>query len=199
MQKIITIMLLLLAIVSLMTGCTLPLIGSTAHKKLPALTIEDAVRRTNGCDPPLNTIEIKSTYLLDHGSLIVYTAVCPPSPGQPMNLPVYGFAQVFRQMGGWMDGSGLSVGTLDSPAAGALIDVNRGGSVSDDGKNYFVLFGKVYSPRVAALEIVLSNDERRRETPQNGYFAFMIDNGMDVQQLRVLDANGNILQQQSFN
>ncbi|HEX6291423.1 MAG TPA: hypothetical protein VFZ66_19725 [Herpetosiphonaceae bacterium] len=199
MRKILTFVLLLLASLLPMTGCNLPFVGSGSSNKLPALTLEEAVRRTNGCDPPLDTIQIQSTYPLARGSLIVYTAICPPNPGQPMNLPVYGFAEVVREIGGWVDGAGLSIGTLDSPAPDALIDVHRGGSVSDDGKSYVVMFGRVYSPQVAALEIVLFNGERRREVPQNGYFALMIEDGMAIQQLQVLDENGTALQKQSYN
>ncbi|MAT96672.1 MAG: hypothetical protein CL608_05970 [Anaerolineaceae bacterium] len=131
----------------------------------------------------------------DEGAIVVFTGDDPQQTGYTM----MGFA-VFRQdLGSWNEGQIGSSSRQAEELTGKLIDYmltdfNFQGKGRDLTFDYRLLAGEILSPTAESIEAVLEDGTVLQDEGEDDVFAFKIEVSHNFCELRVLDAQENILE-----
>jgi hypothetical protein len=181
--------LLLLLVLGLLASCS-----SLIRSPVPAApSMEAAIEQINGCNAPLQDLQIRGVRPWQQGFVVLYTATCPPQQGVPDPMPQFGHAFVRQTGSQWFHGSGLSLNMREFHPT-EFADIGRARGSDEQRQNRFaVLFGRA-RPEVAAVEVVFDDGSSQRDPITNELFAVVWDGRAKAINLRLLGANGKLLQ-----
>jgi hypothetical protein len=173
----------------LVSNCTYPRVATDSA----APSMEAAIEQINGCNAPLQNLQIRGVRPWQQGFVVLYTATCPPQQGVPDPMPQFGHAFVRQTGSQWFHGSGLSLNMREFHPT-EFADIGRARGSDEQRQNRFaVLFGRA-RPEVAAVEVVFDDGSSQRDPITNELFAVVWDGRAKAINLRLLGVNGELLQ-----
>lgn len=152
-----------------------------------APTPAEAVRRTVAASPEVAaTLRVLGTRETAAGVVVLYT-VRQPANGERPAMEMLHYSLVERRWGGWRPTSGGGFGSSEPTPPENLVEygTSRG--------DFTIVFGRVLSPDVAAVETRLDNDQALRDDTTGEVFALLAPAGSTPCELRVLGADGRVL------
>lgn len=162
-------------------------------------TAEEAVRQfvTGGANVApqiVQSFRVHSTRPTDDGAVVIYSKVDPEYPG--IKFVKYMFTKRVPQ--GWITTQGGGFGRAQE-GTGQLVEhdvmVHSGGSGINSLGPYVIVYGLVLEPnKVAAVEAEFDTGEVVRDKAVGGVFALIGEGASRATEIRVLDKNGNQLQ-----
>ncbi len=181
-NKILSIVLVLLI---LMMGCS-------ASQQVESRFRERVVPNTIGSSSALDKFGIR---YFDEGAIVVFTGDDPQQAGYAM----MGFAVFRRDLGTWDEGQVGSSSRQEDQLTGNLIDYtlrdfNFQGKGRDLTFDYRLLAGEILSPTAESIEAVLDDGTILQDEGDGEVFAFSTGVARSFCELRVLDAQGNVLE-----
>lgn len=181
-NKILSIVLVLLI---LMMGCS-------ASQQVESRFRERVVPNTIGSSSALDKFGIR---YFDEGAIVVFTGDDPQQAGYAM----MGFAVFRRDLGTWDEGQVGSSSRQEDQLTGNLIDYtlrdfNFQGKGRDLTFDYRLLAGEILSPTAESIEAVLDDGTILQDAGEDDVFAFKTEVAHNFCELRVLDAQGKILE-----
>ncbi|MCC6602316.1 MAG: hypothetical protein IT327_03840 [Anaerolineae bacterium] len=180
----------LIGFILLMLLLMLP--GCTASQQVESRFRERVLPNTLGSSSALDKFGIR---YFDEGAIVLFTGDDPQQAGYSM----MGYA-VFRQdLGTWHEGQIGSSTRLAEDLTGKLIDYalsdfNFQGKGRDLTFDYRLLAGEILSPTAESIEAVLDDGTVLQDEGEDDVFAFRVEVAPSFCQLRVLDAQGNVLE-----
>jgi hypothetical protein len=167
------------------------------------LSPEDVVRRNLGNICPQNTVaedfHVLNTRKWSARKIVVYRVNCRSENVIPVkNRNFLGHQVVVRKGLGWQaSGSGDRLEVLPQPP-GELVHYGIGLNQKNvGGDRHTVIYGEVLKPKVAAVEATFDNGRTLRDEGKDGILAMVLPEAVEVREIRVLGADGQILQRDS--
>ena len=181
----------LLLFVILLSACSLPLTGGVP--RVHGATPEDVAHRhvPNLARPAPAHVQIHGTRETPHGVVVLYTAAMPQQDGPP-NPPNMGYVLTKEQGGTWQ----VTESTYGaSHAAPGQLVAYRTGPFGGSARNAWIVYGRVFDPNVAAVEVAFDTGQVLRDRVTGDMFSLSATNATTACEVRALDAQGVVLQQ----
>ena len=118
------------------------------------------------------------------GGVLVTHHYAVSEPGQPLR-PEFGYAFVELRHGGWSVYRAELQGMAGSPARVSYASADLGAAL--------LVYGRILDPRIAAVEMTTDRGQIVREMVSNGGFTLLARDAQALQELRLLDLQGQIL------
>lgn len=168
------------------------LLGCTASQQMESKFRERVLPNTIGSIAALDKFGIRYS---DEGAIVLFTGDDPQQAGYSM----MGYAVFRRDLGTWHEGQIGSSSRLAEDLTGKLIDYalsdfNFQGKGRDLTFDYRLLAGEILSPTAESIEAVLDDGTVLQDEGEDDVFAFRVEVARSFCQLRVLDAQGNVLE-----
>ncbi|MDJ0734268.1 MAG: hypothetical protein QNJ47_09365 [Nostocaceae cyanobacterium] len=150
------------------------------------------------CPPEKNAIEdfrILGSRDWSRGKIVVYEAICrSKDPSQP-SMQLFGHQIFVRSLFRWQFISGGTSGSSlnAQPSPKQLVDYSSGSGGSGNYQRA-VVSGRILNPEVTAVIAIFNNGRIIRDSGADGIFAMVSSGASEVCELRVLGANGKVLQ-----
>ncbi len=166
--------------------------GCTATQQVESKFRERVLPNTIGSSSALDKFGIR---YFDEGAIVVFTGDDPQQAGYIM----MGYAVFRRDLGTWHEGQIGNSSRLAEDLTGKLIDYalsdfnfqGKGRNLTFD---YRLLAGEILSPTAESIEAVLDDGTVLQDEGEDDVFAFSVEVTRSFCQLRVLDAQGNVLE-----
>ncbi|MBD1841036.1 hypothetical protein [Coleofasciculus sp. FACHB-501] len=183
----------------------LPLIGllalfaSSCSSERVAATPEQVVRQNNLCSSPTTQAQdfrVLGTRQWSQGVVVLYSAICPSSDRKQAPPQILGYSVLVRKGSGWEQiGNDSAEFFLDRPQLPPeeLVWYGSSNYSNNKGETYALTYGKVLSPKVAAVEITFDNGKILRDEATNGVFVLISPGANHSCQMRVLGKDDKIL------
>lgn len=170
----------------------LMLLGCSASQQVESRFRERVVPNTIGSSSALDKFGIR---YFDEGAIVVFTGDDPQQAGYAM----MGYAVFRRDLGSWNEGQiGSSSRQVENLTGNlidyALRDFNFQGKGRDLTFDYRLLAGEILSPTAESIEAVLDDGTILQDEGDGEVFAFSVEVARSFCELRVLDAQGNVLE-----
>lgn len=168
------------------------MMGCTASQQVESRFRERVLPNTLGSSSALDKFGIR---YFDEGAIVLFTGDDPQRAGYVM----MGYAVFRRDLGMWNEGLVGSSSRQADQLTGELIDyslrdVNFEGKGRDLTFDYRLLAGEILSPTAESIEAVLDDGTVLQDEGEDDVFAFSVEVARSFCQLRVLDAQGNVLE-----
>ena len=167
------------------------------------LSPEYVVRRNLGNICPQNTVaedfHILSTRKWSAKKIVVYRVNCRSENVIPIkNRSFLGHQVVVRKEISWQAlGSGDRLEVLPQPP-GELVHYGIGYNKKNvGGDRHTVIYGEILIPKVAAVEVTFDNGKTLRDEGKDGILTMALPEAVEVREVRVLGADGQVLQRDS--
>jgi hypothetical protein len=125
------------------------------------------------------------------GQVVSFWMCRPAAPNAPAAV-ISGYAIVRKYRGGNQGIQTIMIGESGLPAADSLIEYMTGSIENRDQENH-IIFGRILSPNVQALEIVYADEQRLRWPAGRESFLLFRQEPVDWTQLNILGENDQIL------
>ena len=177
---------------SIMLVLLILMMGCTASQQVESRFRDRVLPSTIGSTSALDKFGIR---YFDEGAIVVFTGDDPQRAG----YATMGYAVFRRDLGTWNEGQVGSSSRQAQDLTGKLIDYsltdfNFQGKGRDLTFDYRLLVGEILSPTAESIEVVLDDGTVLQDEGEDDVFAFKTEVAHNFCELRVLDAQGKILE-----
>ncbi|MBD2541681.1 hypothetical protein [Coleofasciculus sp. FACHB-SPT36] len=183
----------------------LPLIGllalfaSSCSSERVAATPEQVVRQNNLCPSPTTQAQefrVLGTRQWSQGVVVLYSAICPSRDRKQAPPQILGYSVLVSKGRGWEqignDSAEFFTARPQLPPE-ELVWYGSSNYSNNKGETYALTYGKLLSPKVAAVEITFDNGKILRDEAANGVFVLISPGANHSCQMRVLSKDDKIL------
>ena len=170
----------------LRVGLLLTMLGiAGCSSPLGTLRLDEAVRQqVDDGAANVHDFAVQRTRMWEDKTIVLYSSATNPT-GR-LEIPEFGYALVQRQGIGWTVDRRVSFGGTPVPPLVAYS--------TDQLDTTLLIFGKVTGEAVAAVEVTFDTGEVVRDEADDNVFALFSKHSTQLRELRVLGANGQVLQ-----
>lgn len=166
------------------------------------LSAEAAVRRELSNICPQETVtedfQILGTRKWSKRLIVVYQVNCRNDHTSPYNGNLLGHQVVVRKGISWQAVSGGDrIGLLPQLPPSEIVQYGTTRKHRERGDRPTVVYGKILTPNVAAVEATFDNGKTLRDEGKDGMFAMALPEAVEVREVKVLSADGQVLQRDS--
>ena len=174
---------------------------------MPQRLIEQTVNCPIGGNAKAERFKVLDTQAWSQGVIVLYSALCPAGNAKAPTLQIFGHKIVKRNGIVWQVSGSGSYGTAKADAPSQQLveyDISRSSSqshnqnTSTNEEPYTILYGRVLTSKVVAIEASFNNGKTVRDTSRNGVFALLSAGATGICELRVLGADDQILRQEDL-
>ena len=183
--------------------------------------IDQTVSCPTGGKAKAERFKVLSTQSWAQGVIVLYSALCPTNDAKTPTLQIFGHKVVKRSGMAWQVSGSGSYGTHkeDTPSE-QLVEYGISRSfrqpntsqpntkdtssqeepytTSSQEEPYTILYGRVLTPKVVAVEATFNNGKVIRDESSNGVFALLSAGATGICELRILGADNQILRQEDL-
>ncbi|MBD2019563.1 hypothetical protein H6F43_05110 [Leptolyngbya sp. FACHB-36] len=128
-----------------------------------------------------------------NGKSVVYQATCRNNSSKP-SLAIVGYSMFERHGLNWSPAGGGSAGSPLNASSPQKLAQFVASQSTNQGNRYAAVHGQILSPQVATIEAQFSNGKLLRDDGNGEMFAIVEAGATRVCQVRLLGANGQVLQ-----
>jgi hypothetical protein len=160
-----------------------------------ALTPQEAARRDVLTMSPESaaSFQVLGTRQWERGVVVLYTYL-RPAQGQRPPMQIFGYCLVVPSGSGtWQAIGNGAGGGFAPPPAEDLIHYSYGGGSSRERGDFSIVYGRSLAANVATIEVTFDNGRVLRGEAGDGLFALVTTASAAACEVRVLDAEGQVL------